>query len=120
MLIQAQIAPVPWPLTGHWFVGLIGVLGVVYLVLGVAQQCRRLFGKHPPIGEELTRVNHDLRNDLARVAMDCERRHGSLHDELDERFRELSLERTRSLGELHEKINGVASDAAFIRGKLQK
>src|SRR5690349_7303048 len=120
MLIQAQISPVPWPLTGNWFVGLIGVLGVVYLVLGVAQQCRRLFGKHPPIGEELSRVNQELRNDLTRVAMDCERRHSSLHNELDERFRELAVERTRSLSELHEKINGVAGDVAFIRGKLQK
>ena len=120
MLIQAQVSPVPWPLTGNWFVGLVGVLGVVYLVLGVAHQCRRLFGKHPPIGEELIRVDNQLRHDLARFSHDCERRHGALHDELDERFRELTIERTRSLGDLHEKINGVAGDVAFIRGKIQQ
>lgn len=116
--MQSQIETIPWPVTGNWLLGLIGVLTVAYLVLGVAQLCRRLFAKHPPIGEELIRMDQDLRRDLEKTAQECERRHGGLRREMEERFRELTIERVRSLGELHEKINGVAADVAFIRGKL--
>jgi|GEM_PF-1359181 len=116
--MQPQIDTIPWPVTGNWLLGLIGVLTVAYLILGVAQLSRRLFAKHPPIGEELIRIDQDLRRDLEKAAQECERRHGGLRREMEERFRELTIERVRSLGELHEKINGVAADVAFIRGKL--
>jgi hypothetical protein len=120
MPMLAQISPVPWPMAGNWFLGLIGVLGVAYLVLGVAHQSRRLFGKHPPLGEEIARIDQELRRDLARAARECERRHEAARSDLGERFRELALERERNLGELHEKINFVAADVAFIRGKIEK
>jgi hypothetical protein len=120
MPLIAQLSSVPWPLAGNWFLGLVGVLGVAWLVLGVAHQSRRLFGKHPPLGEELARIDQELRRDLARVAKECEHRHEIIHNEMDERFRELAVERARSLGDLHEKINGVAADVAFIRGKIEK
>jgi hypothetical protein len=66
------------------------------------------------------RIDQELRRDLARATRECERRHEMLHKEMDERFRELAIDRARSLGDLHEKINGVAADVAFIRGKIQK
>ena len=116
--MEPTVETIPWPITGHWLLGLIGVLSVAYLILSVAQTSRRLFGKHPPIGEELARIDQELRRDLARAAQDCERRHSGLRREMDERFRDLALERVRSLGELHEKINAVGADVAFIRGKL--
>jgi hypothetical protein len=118
VLAHVTASEVPWPITGNWLLGLIGVLSVAYLILGVAQQSRRLFGKHPPLADELVRIDHDLRRELARATQDCERRHALLHSEFEERLRELALERVRSLSELHQKINGVAEDVAFIRGKL--
>jgi hypothetical protein len=120
MLLQIVPPQIPWPVTGNWLLGLIGALSVVYLALGVAQQCRRLFAKHPPISEELVRIDQNLRHELLRATQDCERRHSAVRTEMDERLRELGLERARSLGELHEKINGVVEDVAFIRGKLAK
>lgn len=105
-------------MTGNWFLGLIGVLSVACLVLGVAQQSRRLFGKHPPLSEEVNRMDQERRREMLLVTQDCERRHTTLRGEMDERFRDLAIENARSLGELHEKINAVASDLAFIKGKL--
>ncbi len=103
-MIFAQIEnpPVPWPVTGNWFLGLIGVLAVVYLVLGVAWQCKKLFGTHPPLEEQF------------RGEIDA------LQTEMDERFRELALERARNICELSDKINRVGEDVAFIRGKMAK
>jgi len=120
LLSQIDVTAVPWPVTGNWLLGLIGVLSVACLVLGVAQQSRRLFGKHPPLSQELARIDQDLRLELSRARQDCERRHTCLRSEVEERFRDLAIDRARSLGELHEKINAVASDVAFIRGKLAK
>jgi len=119
-LAQIQTPPIPWPLTGNWVLGLIGVLAAVYLVLGVAGQCQKLFGKNPPLSDELLRIDRQARADLAQTAQDCERRHSTLRHEMDERLREIAVERTRNLGELHEKINAVAADVAFIRGKFSK
>jgi len=117
-IMTSQIPPIQWPVSGEWLVGLIGVLGVVYLILGVVYQGRLLFGKHPPLSEEVSRIYQELRRELASTNQVCEQRHGALRVEVDERFRDLSLERVRSLGELHEKINMVAGDIAFIRGRL--
>ncbi len=97
---QIQNPPVPWAVTGNWLLGLIGVLSVVYLGLGLAWQCKKLFGKHPPVEEQF---RHEIE---------------ALRAEMDERFRELALERARNISELSEKIIRVGEDVAFIRGKL--
>jgi hypothetical protein len=100
---------IPWPITANWLLGLTGALAVSYLALEVTSHCRKLFGK-----KESTNVTDDLK----RLAADCERRHEILRGEMDERFREFTIERARSLADLYEKINRVAEDVAYIRGKM--
>jgi hypothetical protein len=98
---------IPWPITANWLLGLTGALALSYLALEVTARCRKVFGKNPPISDQIT-----------RLASDCERRHEILRGEMDERFREYTIERARSLADLYEKINRVAEDVAFIRGKI--
>ena len=100
MISQIENPSVPWPVTGNWLLGLVGVLAVVYLILGVAWQCKKLFGKNPPLEER-------FREELDALQFD-----------MDERFRELALERARSINELSDKIIRVGEDVAFIRGKM--
>ena len=103
----ADVPSVPWPATGAWMLGLIGALAVVHLIFGVANSARKLFAKHPPIDDQ-----------LVQMSLRCEARHETLKAATDEKFRDLAIDRARSIGELHEKINTVAADVAFIRGKL--
>jgi hypothetical protein len=109
---------IPWPITANWLLGLTGALGMTYLGLEVTARCRKLFGKQPPVSEEIARLDGELRRSVSQATQDCERRHDALRGEMDERFRELTIERARSLANLYEKINRVAEDVAFIRGKL--
>jgi hypothetical protein len=103
--MTSEIAP--WPITAQWLLGFTGALGVAYLGLEVTSRCRKLFGKTPAVSD-----------DIKRLAADCERRHELLRGEMDERFRELTIERASSLADLYEKINRVAEDVAYIRGKM--
>jgi hypothetical protein len=98
--------------------GLIGALAVVNLIFGVANSARKLFAKHPPVDDQLARIEGECKRESAQAAIRCEARHEALKSVMDEKFRDLALERARSIGELHEKINTVAADVAFIRGKL--
>jgi len=119
-MIFADIPNAAWPATGAWMLGLIGVLAVVNLVFGVVNSARRLFAKHPPVDEQLARIESECKREAAQASQRCEARHESLKAAMDEKFRDLALERARSIGELHVKINTVAADVAFIRGKLSK
>ena len=119
MLISADIPTVPWTLTGNFTLGLIGVLSVVYLILGVSSQTKKLFAKNPPVSDELS----SIRVDLVRADERCQNRHNSTVALLtaergvtDEKFRDIANDRQRSLRELHEKINEVGKNVAFIRG----
>jgi hypothetical protein len=98
---------IPWPITANWLLGLTGALGLSYLALEVTARCRKLFGTRAPSND-----------DIKRLAADCERRHETLRGELDERVREFTIERARSLSDLYEKINRVAEDVAYIRGRM--
>jgi len=98
---------IPWPITANWLLGLTGALALSYLALEVTARCRKLFGK-----------NQTVTDDIKRLSADCERRHELLRGEMEERFREFTIERARSLADLYEKINRVAEDVAYIRGKI--
>ena len=100
--------------------GLIGALSVVYLILGVANSARKLFAKHPPVDDQLARIELDCKRESAQVSLRCESRHEAVKAAMDEKFRDLAIERARSMAELHEKINTVATDVAFIRGTLSQ
>jgi hypothetical protein len=119
-MFVADIPNVTWPATGSWMLGLIGVLAVVNLIFGVANSARRLFAKHPPVDDQLARIESDCKREAAQASQRCETRHESIKAAMDEKFRDLALERARSIGQLHDKINTVAADVAFIRGKLSK
>ncbi len=117
MILLADVMPdVPMKVTGAWMLGLLGLLGIVYVVLGVVIQWKKLFGRTPPINEELERRDKRL--------------HQAMHDGdtalanrimgMEERFEELQAERLRNWNELTTKIHTVGLDVAFIRGEMQK
>jgi len=125
MIFAQSLPSVPWPVTGAWMLGLIGVLAVAYLVLGVLNAGKKLFGKTPPISEEFAQFRHEVQAEIKSQNEACATCRNQLLSLIqaeramtDEKLRAADLDRHRSLGELHEKINTMAADVAFIRGKL--
>lgn len=114
-MMLAQLDPgVNWTPTMHALVGLVGVLAVIWLILSVAIASRKLFGKHPPIHEELRIIRNEFQqadNELAQaIADEAEKR--------EKAFEDLQLERQRTLSSLHKKMNGISRNVYLMAGKL--
>lgn len=100
----AQMEPdVHWPLTVQAIIGLVGVLSIVWLVLSVAIACKKLFGKHPPIHEELRDLRTEFENSdlLLSTAIAAER------TAREKAFADLAVERRTTLAELNKKIDDL-------------
>lgn len=53
--------------------GLITILSIAYLVLGVSIQCRKLFGKQPPMHEQIEKLRGDIVQQQAHHEGEIER-----------------------------------------------
>lgn len=89
-------ATAPWNVTAYVALGTIGILSVVYLVLQVAISSKKLFGKQPPMHEQIAA----LRAELVTAAG---------HHQVEE-------ERERS--RLSQKIDGVDRDVRQLRSDI--
>jgi len=119
----AQVPEVPWSATGSWMVGLIGVLGVVYLGLGVWSQIKKLFGQTPPMHEALEQRDKALRKMIfASEAAMKERIQNEREriDVLEQRYLEMQIDRERKWATLQKSISELAEMVAFIRGTLKE
>lgn len=53
----AQLQPdMNWPATLKFIVGLVGLLMIIWLVFSVAIAWKKLFGRRPPISEEIAKL----------------------------------------------------------------
>jgi len=64
-MILAQLQPdLNWPETLKALVGIVGILSIIYLVFSVAIAWKKLFGRRPPIAEELDRLEKKLHAEI--------------------------------------------------------
>ena len=121
-MILAEGVEVPWEVTVRWIWGALGALGVVSLVFTVAIQARKLFGRTPPLGDELkslrgeiyhakNSVKKELRAEMARDSLRI--------TELEGLYREMQLDRERKWNELQAEYRKLETTLAFIRGKFE-
>ncbi len=118
----AQVPEVPWSATGSWMVGLIGVLGVVYLGLGVWSQIKKLFGQTPPMHEALEQRDKALRKMIFASEAGLKERIQTERvriDQLEQRYLEMQIDRERKWATLQKSISELAEMVAFIRGTLK-
>jgi len=119
----AQVPEVPWSATGSWMVGLIGVLGVVYLGLGVWSQIKKLFGQTPPMHEALEQRDKALRKMIFASEAGLKERIQTERvriDQLEQRYLEMQIDRERKWSVLQKSISELAEMVAFIRGTLKE
>jgi hypothetical protein len=114
------------PMAVQWLVGLGAASAFLLGLLHTAKICRDLFGRKPALNEELDkretalRLDWDKRESMLRMEMSQFRMNlDQQKQQVDQRFADLELQRSRSLGELHEKINKVVKAVARIQGRLR-
>lgn len=121
-LFFAELPEVPWANTGNWMLGLIGVLGVVYLGLGVWSQVKKLFGQTPPMHEALDQRDKALRKMIFASEAGLKERIQNERmriDTLEQRYLEMQIDRERKWAALQKSISELAEMVAFIRGTLK-
>jgi len=102
ILAQTTI-DIPLDATTKSLVGLLGVLTIALMVLMFWYYARKLFGKHPPLHEELQAVRKEFHDG---------------DEKLDQKIEDLRLEARRSESSMHKKLNGIARNTYLIAGKL--
>jgi TolA-binding protein len=120
-MILAQ--SIQWPATLQVLVGICGLLTLVALVFTVALQARKLFGRTPPINDELEKRDKALRkmifaseNNLKERLQETRQR----IENLEARYEEMQIDRQRKWEELQRDFQEVRETLAFIRGKFEQ
>jgi len=110
-----SVPEIPWSTTGGFMLGLIGVLGVAWLVLQVIIGGRKLFGHKPPIDDQLAILEKRLQIEFRSGDESLSRTIKLIAEELAE----LQAERLRTWKELKEDFRTLSTDVAFIRGRCE-
>jgi len=115
MILLAQLEPdIHWRSTLYVLGGLVGLLSVVWLILSVAIACKKLFGKHPPVHEELAKLREEfLQGDetlLAALQLETTERQKAIE--------KIQAQRTDSLRQLDKRFERVMFALGKIAGRF--
>ncbi len=91
--MEPELLPSSWPATVHFLIGLVGVMGIVYLLIATVNQARKLFGRRPPMDEQVALLDKDLRREMKAGDKEVERQVASLRVDMNSQFEDLSLAR---------------------------
>src|SRR5580765_7272454 len=115
MLLAETIPTIPWPQIIYVAGGLLGMFGVAGLVLGVVDKAKQVFGRKPPLEAEFA-----SRQDLKEQDQLLKHEMRLLGARLEQQIGDAEVSHSRAMGALHEKINKVAEDTAYLRGKIEE
>ena len=122
--ILAQVdLPANWPQTVKTEAGVIGLLCIGVLVLTFVKLCKSVFGRKPPMDEQLHQVVKLLRGEIHREKNSSLKEfklklspviHRLATAETD--IEEIQTDRVRKWESLTVKIGEVANDVSYLRG----
>jgi len=110
MLLADTIPTIPWQQVIYVAGGLFGLVGVAGVVLGVVEKGKKVFGRRPPFEEFASRQDLKEQDQLLKHEMRL------LGGRLEQQIGDAEISHSRAIGALHEKINKVAEDTAYLRG----
>src|SRR5437588_7340569 len=113
-LLAESIPTIPWPQIIYVGGGLLGMLGVAGMVLSVVDKAKKVFGRQPPLEAEFA-----SRQDLKEQDQLLKKEMRLLGARLEQQLGDAEVSHSRAMGALHEKINKVAEDTAYLRGKIE-
>jgi|SRR5947209_7498820 len=114
-MLSELLPTIPWPQTIYVAGGLLGLLGVAGLVLSVADKAKKIFGPRAPLETEFA-----SRQDLKEQDQLLKHEMRLLGSRLERQIGDAEVCHARAMGALHEKINKVAEDTAYLRGKVEE
>lgn len=112
----AEIPPVEWSTTGNVMLGIIGILGVCVLILSFVEKWKKVFGKHPPLHEEIEKLRSDVKISVAGAYKAVEKERLTR----EQAFQDLALERARTVQTINESVLQISKDIAFMRGQMSR
>jgi DNA repair exonuclease SbcCD ATPase subunit len=121
MTLIAEInPPVPWSVTGNFVYGLLGLIGVLVLVLTVVEKIKSVFGRKPPLEEEMKgkhkrlfgeieHAKNSVKKELrAEMAADRQRL-----NKLEEYYEDMQIDRERKWQELKKDYHAL--EVSFVK-----
>jgi hypothetical protein len=126
MLAQATME-IPWHYFPPWLFGFIGFLAVVWLALGVVNAGKKLFGRRPPIDDQLKEVVKILRSEIHReknsVLKEFKLRMIPVEARIqksEEEIVDIQLGLARKWDELKDSIHAMALDVAVLKNNSER
>jgi hypothetical protein len=121
LLAQVELSGT-WPATIKVAIGIIGLLCIASLIFSVVLQSRKLFGRRPPIEDELDKLEKKLHAEVmdsfGRAYKRAEEAHAaaeSLSADTDQKFEKLHEDRQR----VQENINHAFRNIERGLGRLE-
>ena len=95
-----------WPETLKTLVGVVGLLMIIWLIMAVALSSKKLFGRRPPIGDELDRLEARLHQEI----IESYQRAFMTALEAKSQIEKVRLELDGKIQKLDEKLSKVPGD----------
>lgn len=127
MILADVLPPIPWSTTGQWLLGLFAFVAVIGSVLFTINQAKKLFGRTPPLDEELSRKHKKIFGEIehGKNAVKKELR-AEMHaqteriEKLEERYDELQLDRERKWNTLQKEMHELELKLATFTGRIEQ
>jgi hypothetical protein len=99
---------VPLSVTMTWVYGALGASGVVGMILFTIVQARKVFGRKPPMDEQLSHLDKSLRKDMRAGDFALEEQIKSMRNEVKGKFDEISEARADHNSEIQRNFGAIA------------
>jgi vacuolar-type H+-ATPase subunit E/Vma4 len=135
MLLAQATLDIPWKFFPPWLFGAIGFLAVLWLVFGVINAGKKLFGRRPPFDEELKsivkHVEAEIKAASKRAAAELAREKNSVLKEVrskleplidrveksETHIEEIQMELARKWQKVSDDIHQIAIDVAVLKSE---
>lgn len=123
MLFAQATTEIPFKFLPPWLYGFLAFLSCVLLVLMVLHYGKKVFGRNPPLDDDLKKLRREIYHATGTVKKELKELIATQAKEITElrdMYFEMQKDRERKWKELDDKFSGLASSLAFIRGKFER
>ena len=111
-IFLAEAMPeVPYAVTGHWMLGLIGFLSIAYFAMGGILYGKKLFGRQHTLEAELDRLEKKFREEITESHLRCFRN----TEEVKVSVGELRAERREDMEKLNQTVVAIGNDTCALK-----
>lgn len=123
----AQMEPeVNWSATMKFILGLVGMLSILWLVFSVAIAWKKLFGRKPPLTEELEKLENKIHLQIVETygrayknSEEAKAMTNDLRADMEKRFEDLNQERARTLDGINRAFRDFERGLGRLEGKTE-